>query len=98
MRQVYVQYFKILSKFFEFIDTLTCMVLKSESETPLPLASTMTGASPLRTTVTKNAVLTEPRAGTVTRSRRNNSISVEDVHKISSICLMLDPHPRYKQI
>lgn len=55
--------------------TLTSIVLNSESETPLPLASTITGASPVRTTVTKNAVLAEPLAGTFTRSRRKSSIS-----------------------
>ena len=58
------------------------MVLKSESETPFPLASTMTGASPPRTAVTKKAVLVDPRAGTVTRTRRNNSISGEGRWKV----------------
>lgn len=55
--------------------TFTSIVLKSESETPLPAASTMTGAAPVRTAVIRKAVLTDPRAGTVTRTRRNNSIS-----------------------
>lgn len=65
--------------------TLTSIVLNSESETPLPEASTKTAASPVRTTVTKNAVLADPLAGTVKRSRRNNSISREKHAKISEI-------------
>lgn len=52
------------------------MVRKRDAETPLPVASMITDASPLRTTVTKKAVLADERAGTVTRTRRNNSIPV----------------------
>lgn len=54
------------------------MVRNRDADTPLPFASIMMGASPVRTEVTKKAVLLDPRAGTVTRNRRNNSISAAE--------------------
>lgn len=66
--------------------TSTSIFLNSESDTPLPLASTMTGAFPVRTTVTKKAVLAEPLAGTFTRSRRNSSISGKSSITFNTFC------------
>lgn len=63
----------------KFKNTLTSIVLNRDADTPFPLASTMIGASPLLTAVTKKAVLFKPFAGTVTRRRRNNSTSANKI-------------------
>lgn len=59
--------------------TFTSMVRNRDADTPFPFASIIIGASPARTEVTKKAVLLNPRAGTVTRNRRNNSISAAEI-------------------